>query len=136
MVELLVNIDVDDLEASERFYTRAFELTPGRRFGPHAVELTGAGVKLFLLANAAASTPFRGATTARDYGRHWTPVHLDFVVELLEPALARVLAAGARQESSIREYDWGRIVVCADPWGHGFCLLQLVGRGYDEIATG
>jgi hypothetical protein len=22
----------------------------------------------------------------------------------------------------------------ADPFGHGFCLIQFLGRGYDEIA--
>ena len=28
-----------------------------------------------------------------------------------------------------------RIVRLADPCGHGWCLLQFVNRGYDEIAT-
>jgi len=23
----------------------------------------------------------------------------------------------------------------ADPFGHGICLIEFVGRGYDEIAT-
>ncbi|HZS41801.1 MAG TPA: VOC family protein [Polyangia bacterium] len=136
MVELLVNIDVDDLDASVRFYTRAFELTAGRRLGPYAVELDGAGAKLYLLAKDAGTKPFGGAASARDYRRHWTPVHLDFVVERLEPALARALEAGAIQESAIDEHAWGRIVACADPWGHGFCLLEFVGRGYDELAGG
>jgi hypothetical protein len=26
-------------------------------------------------------------------------------------------------------------VQLSDPWGHGWCLLQFLGRGYDEIAT-
>jgi hypothetical protein len=25
-------------------------------------------------------------------------------------------------------------VVLADPFGHGLCLIQFLGRGYDEIA--
>jgi lactoylglutathione lyase len=24
----------------------------------------------------------------------------------------------------------------ADPFGHGLCLIEFRGRGYDEIATG
>jgi hypothetical protein len=24
----------------------------------------------------------------------------------------------------------------ADPFGHGICLIEFVGKGYDEIATG
>ena len=27
----------------------------------------------------------------------------------------------------------GRIVQLADPFGHGWCLLQFLGRGYDEL---
>ena len=75
------------------------------------------------------------AGARRDYIRHWTPVHLDVVVDHLEPALDRALQAGLVQETDIRETDWGRIVRLADPWGHGWCLLQFVNRGYDEIAT-
>jgi lactoylglutathione lyase len=41
----------------------------------------------------------------------------------------------ARQDGPIRDADWGRIVTIADPFGHGWCLLQFRGRGYDEIAT-
>jgi catechol-2,3-dioxygenase len=37
----LVNIDVPDLAASERFYTAAFGLKPARRFGAEALELSG-----------------------------------------------------------------------------------------------
>jgi predicted enzyme related to lactoylglutathione lyase len=72
----------------------------------------------------------------RGYDRHWTPVHLDFAVDDLEAAVAQAVAAGARLELQIAERKWGRIAVLADPFGHGFCLLQFVGRGYDEIATG
>jgi len=35
----------------------------------------------------------------------------------------------------VREAAWGRIVQLADPFGHGWCLLQFLGRGYDEIAS-
>jgi hypothetical protein len=37
-------------------------------------------------------------------------------------------------ETPVREDVWGRIVVLADPFGHGLCLIQFLNRGYDEIA--
>ena len=35
-MRFLVNVDVDDLERATRFYTGAFGLRPGRRFGADA----------------------------------------------------------------------------------------------------
>jgi predicted enzyme related to lactoylglutathione lyase len=131
---MLVNIDVPDLAAAERFYTHAFELRVGRRFGRGALELLGGTSPIYLLVNAAGSKATEGGAT-RTYERHWTPVHLDFDVPDLEAAIARVLAAGAIQETAIRESAWGRIASFADPLGHGFCLLQFSERGYDAIAT-
>jgi len=132
-MHLLINIDVPDLPAAEALYTRAFGLSAGRRFGTGGVELLGAQAPIYVLQNAAGS--LAAEDTRRDYARHWTPVHLDVVVDHLEPALDRALEAGLVQESDIRDANWGRIVRLADPWGHGWCLLQFVNRGYDEIAT-
>ena len=56
-------------------------------------------------------------------------------VEVPQLVRERALAAGATKEGLIREASWGRIVQLADPFGHGWCLLQFLGRGYDEIAT-
>ncbi|MEO6365922.1 MAG: VOC family protein, partial [Luteimonas sp.] len=71
----------------------------------------------------------------RDYARHWSPLHCDVVVDDLDDAIARAVAAGAIQEGATRETRWGRIVQLADPFGHGWCVIQFLGRGYDEIAT-
>jgi lactoylglutathione lyase len=134
--ELLVNIDVDDVEAGVRFYTQVFGLRVGRRFGAGAVELLGGGAPIYLLAKPAGTPPFAGAASARDYGRHWTPVHLDFAVDDIEAAVAVAESAGARREGAIRDQVWGRLVLMSDPFGHGFCLLQWKGRGYDELIEG
>ncbi|MBF5046240.1 hypothetical protein FGE12_27740 [Aggregicoccus sp. 17bor-14] len=48
--------------------------------------------------------------------------------------LGSAWAAGARQEGAVQEQAWGRMANLADPFGHGFCLLQLKGRGYDALA--
>lgn len=130
-MDLLINLDVPDLAAAEAFYTRAFGFTAVRRFGNAAVELLGGSSPLYLLSQPAGSV---GAAAAhRTYDRHWTPLHVDVVVDDLDAALARALAAGAVAEGAIRTAAWGRIVQLADPFGHGWCLLQFLGRGYDEI---
>ena len=133
-MELLLNLDVPDLAAAEAFYTHGLGLRVGRRlFAGSVVELLGAAVPLYLLHKTAGSGPFATARTGRDYGRHWTPLHLDVVVDDLDVALARALAAGARQEGTISEQAWGRLALLSDPFGHGFCLLQWRGDGYAEV---
>ncbi len=136
MARLIVNVDVDDLEKAVGFYTSALGLRVGRRFSGGGIELVGAEVPIYMLVAAPGSAPFRGAAVARDYGRHWTPVHLDFAVDDIEAAVARAVSAGARVEVEIERHEYGKLAVLADPFGHGFCLLQFEGRGYDEIATG
>jgi predicted enzyme related to lactoylglutathione lyase len=135
MARLLVNLDVDDLEQGVRFYTSVLGLRVGRRFGADFVELLGGEAPMYLLVAPPGTAPFPGATERRDYRRHWTPVHLDFAVEDLDATLERAVAAGAKVEAPVAQRAWGRIAVLADPFGHGFCLLQFEGRGYDQIAT-
>lgn len=132
-MRLLLNLDVPDLGTAETFYIAAFGLRPGRRLGDSVLELDGAQVPIYLLQKPAGSVGAGGSV--RDYARHWTPAHVDVVVEDLDAALTRALAAGAIQEGAVREANWGRIVQLADPFGHGWCLLQFLGRGYDEIAS-
>lgn len=134
-MQLLVNIDVDDLDRAIAFYTVAFGLQVGRRFGPDAVEMTGASAPIYLLVKAAGSAASPASSQVRDYRRHWTPVHLDVVVDDIDAAVARAQAAGAMLERPVRTSNWGKLALMADPFGHGFCLVQFVGRGYDEIAT-
>jgi predicted enzyme related to lactoylglutathione lyase len=132
-MNLLVNVDVPDLAAAEAFYVRAFGLSPGRRFSG-MVELLGAEARIYLLLKAAATLPFADAPAGREYARHWSPVHLDFAVDDLDAALQRALDAGARLEGGVVTRKWGRMANLSDPFGHGVCLLQFVGRGYDELA--
>ena len=133
-MRLLINIDVPDLERAIGFYEQAFGLTLTRRLGPAVAEMSGAQAPIYLLEKAA-GTPAAGATRQpRDYARHWTPVHLDVVVDDVDAAVARAVAAGARLEDPAATHAWGRIAHLSDPFGHGICLLQFLGRGYDELA--
>jgi predicted enzyme related to lactoylglutathione lyase len=130
-VSFLVNIDVDDLERATAFYTQALELAVGRRFEGF-VELLGGNAPIYLLGRAA-GTPAASSGGARDYARHWTPVHLDFVVSDLPAAVARAERAGAVIERPIERHAWGTLAVLSDPFGHGFCLLSFNARGYDAL---
>ena len=134
MLELRVCIDVEDLDRALAFYTQALGLTPGRRQGSDWAELLGASSPIDLLAKPSGSPPGPGASSKRDYRRHWTPVHLDFTVTDLDAAVQRALAAGATLDVGIQELPWGRMANLADPFGHGFCLLEFRGRGYDALA--
>lgn len=133
MIELIANIDVDDLTSALAFYVDGLGLSVHRRFGDFGVELSGASSSVFLLVKPAGSAPAPGVLP-RDYRRHWTPVHLDFVVDDIDVAAARAVRAGARLEDKIQTHRWGRIAHLADPFGHGVCLIQFLNRGYDEIA--
>ena len=133
-MEFIVNIDVDDLEGAEQFYRAAFGLRVGRRFGRSAVELLGASTPLYLLEKADGSAAAAAAADERRYTRHWTPVHLDFVVGDIEAAIEKAVRAGARAEQPVSTHPWGKLAVMADPFGHGFCFIEFVGGGYDEIA--
>jgi lactoylglutathione lyase len=134
MADLLVNVDVSDLEKGIRFYTDGLGLHLRRRLGPDVAELERASCPVFLICREADTRPFLGAPSTREFQRHWTPVHLDFVVPDLEAGVRRAESSGATQEGQIREFAWGRYLVMADPFGNGFCILQFKGRGYAEIA--
>jgi predicted enzyme related to lactoylglutathione lyase len=128
----IVNLDVPDLAAAETFYTAAFDLRVGRRLGPGALELLGGPTPLYLLQNDAGSAATEDGDV-RDYERHWTPVHLDWVVADIDAALARAVAAGATLERPVRKRLWGKIAVLSDPFGHGFCLIQFSDAGYNAL---
>ena len=134
-LEVLANIDVNDLAGATKFYCDALGLSVGRRFGNSVVELLGGSTPIFLLEKAQDTVISPTSTALRDYTRHWTPVHLDFVVQDISASVARARNAGALLEGPVRSHNWGRIAVMADPFGHGFCLIEFLGRGYDEIAS-
>jgi len=133
-VEISVNIDVPDLEAAIEFYRRAIGLHLRRRlFEGSVAEMIGASSKIYLLMKPAGDSASSVAPLPRGYGRHWTPVHIDFMVDDVSAAVERAVTFGAKLEGHIQSFAWGRLAVLSDPFGHGFCLLQFLGRGYDEV---
>ncbi|MCD0501448.1 VOC family protein [Bordetella petrii] len=134
-MHVLINIDVDDLDRAIQFYRDAFGLEVTRRFGGDGAELMGAGAPLYLLRKAQGSRPAGTVAGGRDYARHWTPVHLDFVVDDVDAAVESAVAAGASLENPAQTHAWGRIAHLSDPFGHGLCILQFLGQGYDAVST-
>ena len=132
-VQLRVCVDVSDLEAAVAFYRDGLGLRPGRRLGEKWAEMLGGAVPVDLLSEPAGSAPTPREGTVRDYARHWTPVHLDCVVDDLDAAVQRAIAAGAKLDREVQQRSWGRIATLADPFGNGFCLLEFRGRGYAEL---
>ena len=76
--------------------------------------------------SAPAATPGATAGTGR-------PSIADIVVDDVDAAVERAVAAGAKLEAAAKDAAYGRIAMLADPFGHGFCLLQFNERGYDAL---
>jgi predicted enzyme related to lactoylglutathione lyase len=135
-MEVRICIDVDDMERAITFYTLGLGLHTGRRFKSDFVEILGAGSPIDLLLDPAGSRPLPNNPAAlRSYQRHWTPVHLDFVVTDIESTVAILQKYGAVLEMPISDRVWGRIAGLADPFGHGLDLLEFKARGYDELVS-
>ena len=132
---LLLNIDVPDIEAGIAFYTAALGLEVGRRFDAEFVELLGSDAPIYLLGKGAGTAIGPAGGDTRDYRRHWTPIHPDFVVDGMEAAIERAVAAGAVREGETCEAPYGRLAMFADPFGNGFCLIEFNQDGYDAIVA-
>ena len=135
MPGLLLNIDVPDMAAAIQFYTSALGLTVGRRFDGDFVELIGSDAPIYLLKKDAGTSIGPADGDVRRYERHWTPVHPDFAVADMDAAIARATAAGAVQEGDTRDAPYGKLAMFADPFGHGFCLIEFNDSGYDAIRS-
>lgn len=133
MASFILNIDVPDIEAGIAFYTSAFGLRIGRRFDPAFVELLGAETKIYLLEKAPDTTIGPSSQETRRYQRHWSPIHADFIVGDIQAATQKVLRAGATREGETRSAPYGKLAMFADPFGHGFCLIEFNSQGYDAL---
>lgn len=124
-MKLEITIDVDDLDRGVEFYCGGLGLTLVHR-DPNWARVDLNGQILWLCPFKAG--PHRNIT--RDFERHWTPVHLDLVVENLDEAVERALAAGGRLDGEIRRNEpdpigcRSDIANLSDPAGNGVDLIQ------------
>jgi predicted enzyme related to lactoylglutathione lyase len=128
-MKVIINIDVPALAPAIEFYTRALGLTHSRTLDDAIAELTGASATLYLLLKSAGTPAVQAPPVARNYERHWTPIHFDLVVDDVDVAAKRALAAGARQETGHLDFRGSRCLSFGDPFGHGFCFIQFEENG-------
>jgi len=131
-MNIIINIDVPELDPAIRFYTEALGLSHTRTLDDDTAELRGAAATLYLLRKDPGSAAVKASAVSRDYSRHWTPVHFDLVVDDVDAAAKRALAAGARQETGHVDWRGSRCVSLSDPFGHGFCFIQFENGTYED----
>ncbi len=129
-MKVIVNIDVPNLAPAIDFYCSALGLKLNRIIEEDVAELIGASSVIYLLQNSAGSNPMSALPQVRDYTRHWTPIHMDFVVDDVTKAAQRALDAGATQESECVEWRGSKCITFSDPFGNGFCLIEFAGDTY------
>lgn len=129
-MRLILNIDVPELTPAIEFYTAALGLRLTRILDDDVAELRSGAATVYLLAKPAGSLPAASASERRVYTRHWTPVHFDVVVDDVVEAAELATRAGAIRESECIEWRGSKCITFADPFGHGFCLIELDGDTY------
>ena len=122
MIRVSISIDVPNLKAAEEFYTGALGCKKVRDQG-NMVVLSVENSDIYLLEKAEGTKPLPSETDVRSYSRHWTPIHLDFLVDDVDELVTRIKQHGGSHEGG-ESGDWGSIAHCADPFGNGFCLIN------------
>ena len=128
-MNIIINIDVPDLARGIDFYTRALGLTHTRTLDDDTAELKGASSTIYLLLKPAGTAAVKTPLVSRDFARHWTPVHFDLIVDDVDAAAARAIAAGAKSETGHVDWRGSRCLSFGDPFGHGFCFIQFEENG-------
>ncbi len=134
-MRLIANIDVPALAPAVEFYRNALGLNLSRTIDDDVAELTGASSVIYLLVNDSGSDAASTIAEVRRYSRHWTPVHLDFVVDDVVEAANQAVKAGATRESECVEWRGSKCITFSDPFGHGFCLIEFEGETYSGGAA-
>ncbi len=123
MIKISVSIDVSDLKKAETFYVEALGCKKLRNQGDNMVVLSVENSDIYLQEKKSGTNPLPSGDTVRNYDRHWTPIHLDFLCDNVEEVLVKILKFGGKHEGG-ESGDWGSIAHCSDPFGNGFCLIN------------
>ena len=123
MIKISVSIDVSNLKQAETFYIEALGCKKLRDQGTDMVVLATDNCDIYLQEKEAGTKPLVSSAVVRDYERHWTPVHLDFLTENIDEVVKKILQLGGLHEGG-ESGDWGSIAHCADPFGNGFCVIN------------
>jgi len=122
-LKISICIDVSSKQVAIPFYTQAlgFEFV---NENDEYVQLSANGQTIYLGEKSQGSNPLIEGEAVRNFDRHWTPVHLDISVDDITKCIGQILKLGGKVEGE-KNGDWGSIAFCADPFGNGFCIMQL-----------
>lgn len=123
MIKISVSIDVSNLNKAETFYVEALGCKKIRNQGPDMIVLATENCDIYLQEKSNGTKPLISSKITRDYKRHWTPVHLDFLTENIDEIVEKIVSLGGLHEGG-DSGDWGSIAYCADPFGNGFCIIN------------
>ena len=123
MIKVSVSIDVSDLKKAAEFYIEALGCKKVRDQGSDMTVLSTDNCDIYLQEKEAGTNPLVSSEVVREYTRHWTPVHLDFLSENVDELVEKVVQLGGLHEGG-ESGDWGSIAYCADPFGNGFCIIN------------
>lgn len=123
MIKITVSIDVSNLKKAEAFYVEALGCEKVRDQGSDMIVLSVENTNIYLQEKVAGTKPIVSSNLIRDYARHWTPVHLDFICDNVDELVSKIVKSGGTHEGG-DSGDWGSIAYCADPFGNGFCVLN------------
>jgi predicted enzyme related to lactoylglutathione lyase len=122
MVKISISIDVSDLRQGEEFYVSALGCKKLRDQMGMSV-ISSDNVEIYIQEKKAGSNPISDKSVKRDYSRHWTPIHLDFITSDIENVVKKVIELGGKKEGG-ESWDGGSIAYCVDPFGNGFCVIN------------
>jgi len=123
LIKISVSIDVSSLKKAEVFYVGALGCKKVRDQGSNMVVLSVENADIYLQEKAAGTKPLKSSGIVRNYERHWTPIHLDFLCENVDEMVLKILEHGGLHEGG-ENGDWGSIAYCVDPFGNGFCVIN------------
>ena len=123
MIKISVSIDVSNLNQAETFYVEALGCKKLRDQGSDMTVLSTENCDIYLQEKHEGSKPLLSSEVVRDYSRHWTPVHLDFLAKNVDELVEKIVRLGGRHEGG-ESGEWGSIAYCADPFGNGFCIIN------------
>ena len=123
MTKISVSIDVSNLKIAESFYIEALGCKKVRDQEPDMVVLCVENCDIYLQQKEPGTKPLVSNNVVRNYGRHWTPVHIDFMSDNVDKLVSKIVKLGGSHEGG-DDGDWGSIAYCADPFGNGFCVIN------------
>jgi predicted enzyme related to lactoylglutathione lyase len=111
------------LKQAETFYIEALGCKKLRNQSEGMSVISTENCDIYLQEKMAGTKPIPSEAVERDYGRHWTPIHLDFLIMNVDDVVKKILQFGGQHEGG-ENGDWGSIAYCADPFGNGFCVIN------------